>query len=57
MVLLTLLGAAGEEIGIDRYLKVNTSKRRQLSLLRQGSEWYALIDGTARLGARPSLVR
>ncbi len=51
VVLLTLLGAAGEEIGIDRYLKVNTSKRRQLSLLRQGSEWYALIPmmETARL--------
>ena len=51
VVLLTLLGAAGEQIGIDRYLKVNTSKRRQLSLLRQGSEWYALIPmmETARL--------
>ena len=43
MVLLTLLGGAGEELGIDRYLKVNTSKKRQLSLLRQGSEWYAMI--------------
>lgn len=51
VVLLTLLGAAGEEIGIDRNFKVNTSKRRQLSLLRQGSEWYALIPmmETARL--------
>lgn len=43
IVLLTLLGAAGEAIGIDRYLKVNTSKKRQLSLLRQGMEWYTLI--------------
>lgn len=42
VVLLTLLGAAGEAIGIDRYLKVNTSKKRQLSLMRQGMEWYTL---------------
>ena len=50
-VLLTLLGAAGEALGLDRYLKVNTSKRRQLSLPRQGSEWYTLIPmmETARL--------
>lgn len=43
VVLLTLLGGAGEALGIDRYLKVNTSKKRQHSLLRQGSEWYAMI--------------
>ena len=50
-VLLTLLGAAGEALGLDRYLKVNTSKKRQLSLPRQGSEWYTLIPmmETARL--------
>jgi len=52
MVLLTLLGAAGEELGIDRYLKVNTSKRRQLSLLRQGSEWYGLIPMMERTRLR-----
>lgn len=51
IVLLTLLGAAGEAIGIDRYLKVNTSKKRQYSLVNQGSQWYALIPRmeTARL--------
>lgn len=51
IVLLTLLGAAGEAIGIDRYLKVNTSKKRQYSLLRQGVEWYGLLPmmETARL--------
>jgi hypothetical protein len=32
-VLLTLLGAAGEALGLDRGMKSNTSKRRQLSLL------------------------
>jgi len=34
--LLTFLGAAGEKIGLDRYLKVNTVKTRTLSLFRQG---------------------
>lgn len=33
---LTLLGAAGENIGLDKYLKANTVKRRTLSLFRQG---------------------
>ena len=42
-VLLTLLGTAGEALKLDRYLKVNTSKKRQLLLPRQGSEWYTLI--------------
>jgi Transposase DDE domain len=41
--LLTLLGAAGERAGLDRLLKTNTSKRRQLSLYRQGCFWYDAI--------------
>jgi hypothetical protein len=41
--LLTLLGAAGEAAGLDRLLKSNTSKTRQLSLFRQGLRWYDLI--------------
>lgn len=43
VALLTLLGAAGESIGMDRWLKVNTAKKRTHSLLRQGQEYYALI--------------
>lgn len=39
-VILTLLGAAGEKIGIDKYLKSNTSKKRQLSLFRQGCIYF-----------------
>lgn len=35
-ILLTLLGAACEKIGLDKYLKVNTSKKRTISLFRQG---------------------
>ena len=38
--LLTLLGAASEEPGLDRTLKANTSKKRTHSLFRQGSYWY-----------------
>lgn len=41
--LLTLLGAAGEECGMDRMLKVNTVKRRMLSLFRQGTEWWEAL--------------
>jgi len=38
--LLTLLGAAGERAGLDRLLKANTNKERQLSLYNQGRFWY-----------------
>jgi len=41
--LLTILGAAGESLGLDRLLKANTVKRRTHSLLRQGIMWYELI--------------
>jgi len=43
VVLLTLLGAAGETLGYDRHLKSNTTKRRTHLLLRQGSMLYELI--------------
>lgn len=42
-VLLTLLGAAGEAIGLDKYLKVNTVKKRTLSLFRQGCILFGRI--------------
>ena len=41
--LLTLLGAAAERAGLDRYHKTNTSKKRTHSLFRQGCDWYAAI--------------
>ncbi len=41
--LLTLLGAAGESLGMDRLLKSNTSSRRTHSLFRQGCMLYELI--------------
>lgn len=41
--LLTMLGAAGERCGLDRKLKTNTSKKRQMSLYNQGCYWYMAI--------------
>ena len=41
--LLTLLGAAAEETGLDRMLKANTSKKRTHSLFTQGCYWYGAI--------------
>ena len=41
--LLTLLGAAAEDVGYDRMLKVNTVKKRTHSLLRQGWYWYGAL--------------
>jgi hypothetical protein len=43
MTLLTVLGAAGESLGMDRMLKANTSKKRTHSLFRQGCHYYASI--------------
>lgn len=43
VVLLTLLGAACEKAGFDRYLKANTVKTRTHSLFRQGQMVYQLI--------------
>jgi hypothetical protein len=44
--LLTLLGAAAEAAGLDKYLKANTVKRRTHSLFRQGLYWYHAIETT-----------
>ena len=53
IVLLTLLGAAGEALGYDRHLKSNTTQRRTHSLLRQGSMLYELIPTMPDLRLRP----
>lgn len=41
--LLTLLGAAAEEVGLDKKLKASTTKKRTHSLFRQGMYWYGAI--------------
>ena len=43
ILLLTLLGAAGESLGMDRQLRTSTVKRRVHSLFRQGCLLYELI--------------
>jgi len=43
VMILTLFGAVGEELGMDRYLKVNTVKHRTMSLFRQGCHYYNKI--------------
>ena len=53
VVLLTLLGAAGEALGYDRYLKSNTTKRRTHSLFRQGGMLYQLIPNMTEFMLRP----
>jgi hypothetical protein len=54
--LLTLLGAASEEVGLDRYLKVNTVKRRTHSLYRQGLYWYDCIPTMREDWLRPLMT-
>ncbi len=43
IMLLTLLGGAGEALGMDRLLKSNTVKRRVHSLFHQGCLYYDAI--------------
>ena len=53
VVLLTLLGAAGEALGYDRHLKSNTAKHRTHSLFRQGCMLYDLIPTMPESRLRP----
>jgi hypothetical protein len=57
IALLTLLGAAGEALGYDRYLKSNTTKRRTHSLFRQGSMLYDLIPTMPEVRLLPLIER
>jgi hypothetical protein len=57
VVLLTLLGAAGEALGYDRHLKSNTSKTRTHSLFRQGAMLYDLIPMMPEPRLRPLVER
>jgi hypothetical protein len=55
--LLTRLGAAGESLGMDRHLKVNTVKTRSHSLFRQGCMLYDLIPNMPEHRLRPLVER
>ena len=57
IVLLTLLGAAGESLGMDRHLKSNTAKHRTHSLFRQGCMLYEMIPNMPKIRLRPLVER
>ena len=57
VVLLTLLGAAGESLGMDRHLKSNTVKTRSHSLFRQGCMLYDLTPNMPEHRLRPLVER
>jgi len=57
VVLLTLLGAAGESLGMDRHLKSNTVRTRTHSLFRQGCIFYDLIPNMPEHRLRPLVER
>jgi hypothetical protein len=55
--LLTLLGAVGESLGMDRLLKSNTSQTRTHSLFRQGCMLYELIPNMPEHRLTPLLEK
>jgi hypothetical protein len=57
IMLLTVLGAAGEALGYDRHLKSNTIKRRTHSLFRQGCMLYDLIPNMPEPRLLPLIER
>jgi hypothetical protein len=57
MALLTLLGAVGESLGMDRLLKSNTSKTRTHSLFRQGRMLYDLIPNMPEHRLAPLIAK
>jgi hypothetical protein len=46
--ILTFLGAAGENIGLSKYLKANTVKKRTLSLFNQGIIYFNRIPNMTK---------
>jgi hypothetical protein len=57
ILLLTILGAAGESLGMDRQLRTSTAKRRVHSLLRQGCLLYELIPNMPEHRLSPLIQR
>ena len=55
--LVTLLGAAGESLGMERYLKANTVKTRTYSPFRQGCEYYQAIPMMPESRLLPLMAR
>jgi hypothetical protein len=57
ILLLTLLGAAGESLGMDKQLRTSTTKRRTHSLFRQGCMLFGLIPKMPEHRLRPLLEK
>jgi hypothetical protein len=57
ILLLTIWGAAGESLGMDRQLRTSTVKRRVHSLFRQGCLLYDLIPNMPEARLRPLIER
>jgi hypothetical protein len=57
ILLLTLLGAAGESLGMDKQLRTSTTKRRTHSLFRQGCMWFGLIPNMPEHRLRPLIEK
>lgn len=57
ITLLTLLGEAGESLGMDRGLKTNTAKKRVHSLFRQGCMLYGAIPNMSEHRLQPLVER
>jgi len=55
--ILTILGAAGESLGMDRQLKSNTSMKRTHSLFRQGCMLYELMPNMPEVRLLPLISR
>lgn len=56
-MILTMVGAAGEKLGLDRDLRVNTAQKRTHSLFRQGREYIKGLVEHAALQVREIFVR
>lgn len=54
--LLTLLGAAGESVGLDRRLRVNTVKHRTHSLIFQGTFYFGALPNMKADQRRPLML-
>ena len=55
--LLTLLGAAGESLGMDKDLRSGTSKRRTHSLFRQGCLLFGLLPNMPEVRFKPLMEK
>lgn len=57
IALLTLLGATGDAVGLERTLKANTAKFRTYSFFRQGCIYSNLLPGMRTEWATPLMAK